>query len=64
MSDIADVAAIENDIHINAALGVRQPSLPFTGFCHYCKSPIPHQQHFCDADCRHDYERLKANGRT
>lgn len=63
MSDIADVAAIENDIHIKAALGVRQPSLPFTGFRHYCLAKVIGQSHFCDADCRHDYERLKANGR-
>ncbi|MGI2152609.1 hypothetical protein ACROAK_06980 [Shewanella oncorhynchi] len=64
MSDIADAAAIENEVHVKAALGVRQPSLPFTGRCHYCLTKITGASHFCDTDCRHDYERLKANGRT
>ncbi|MCD8560917.1 MAG: hypothetical protein LRY75_19330 [Shewanella xiamenensis] len=64
MSDVIDDAALENEAHIKAALSVRQPTLPFTGQCHYCKATVSTNQHFCDADCRHDYERLKANGRV
>lgn len=62
MSDVIDDAATALEVQIKAALSVRQPTLPFTGFCHYCESQIQNQQHFCDADCRHDYERLTVNG--
>lgn len=64
MSDVIYDAALEHEAHIKAALTVRQPTLPFTGQCHYCKATVSNNQHFCDADCRHDYERLKANGRV
>lgn len=64
MSDVIDDAAIEHEAYIKAALTVRQPTLPFIGKCHYCKATVSTNQHFCDADCRHDYERLKANGRV
>lgn len=33
--------------------------LPTTGFCHYCYSPVDKSQHFCDADCRDDYDQRK-----
>ena len=62
MSDCVDVAAVELEAHIHAALAARKPTLPFTGRCHYCAATIGEQQHFCDADCRYDYERTKVNG--
>ena len=34
-------------------------TLPTTGFCHYCYSPVDKSQHFCDADCRDDYDQRK-----
>jgi len=46
MSDVIDDAALEHEAHIKAALSVRQPTLPFTGQCHYCKSPVLNKQHF------------------
>ncbi|KAF1366396.1 hypothetical protein [Yokenella regensburgei] len=30
-------------------------SLPLTGLCHNCSEPV--DTHFCDADCRDDYEK-------
>ncbi len=61
MSDFADEAAAEQDIHLTAALHVRKPSLPITGHCHNCGEPVQSLTHFCDADCRDDYERRMAN---
>jgi predicted nucleic acid-binding Zn ribbon protein len=41
--------------------------LPATGHCHYCGASVPGAAHFCDSDCRSDYEReqaaIKRNGR-
>ncbi|MGC6031682.1 hypothetical protein [Enterobacter kobei] len=31
-------------------------SLPFIGLCHNCCEPLE-DAHFCDADCRDDYEK-------
>lgn len=31
-------------------------TLSFIGMCHNCLEPLP-EAHFCDADCRDDYER-------
>jgi hypothetical protein len=63
MSDAADDAAKEAELHFAAALQVRKPVLPFNGFCHYCIEPVGPNSHFCDADCRHDHERLVINGK-
>jgi hypothetical protein len=63
MSDAADNAAKEAELHFAAALKVRRPVLPFLGFCHYCIEPLGPTSHFCDADCRYDYERLAINGK-
>jgi hypothetical protein len=63
MSDAADNAAKEAELHFAAALKVRKPVLPFLGFCHYCIEPLGPTSHFCDADCRYDYERLAINGK-
>lgn len=34
--------------------------LPATGLCHHCDASVPSGAHFCDADCRTDYERQQA----
>jgi len=39
------------------------PKLPAKGSCWNCGEPLPHPQLFCDEDCSHDYERLKAQGK-
>jgi Uncharacterized protein containing a Zn-ribbon (DUF2116) len=44
-----------------------QPALPDTGECHWCAASVPPGAHFCDVDCRSDFEREQAaaqrNGR-
>lgn len=63
MSDIADEANEINEILITAALGKRKPSQAFTGHCFNCYEKID-SGHFCDSDCRLDYEkRVKLNNR-
>lgn len=42
--------------------------LPSTGACHWCGEDVADSAHFCDADCRKDFERaqaaMKRNGRS
>lgn len=38
------------------ALTKRKEMPRHTGFCLYCKTPVPKNAAFCDADCRDDYE--------
>lgn len=33
------------------------PTLPSTGACHWCDASVPEGAHFCDVDCRQDWER-------
>lgn len=35
----------------------RAPALPATGACHWCDASVPEGAHFCDCDCRIDWER-------
>jgi len=35
----------------------RAPALPATGACHWCDASVPEGAHFCDCDCRSDWER-------
>jgi predicted nucleic acid-binding Zn ribbon protein len=46
------------DLALAAARNV--PTLPTTGRCHYCDASVPPGAHFCDVDCREDYERERA----
>lgn len=44
-------------------------TLPTTGFCHYCHSPVDKTLTFCDADCRDDHDHrtkasIRRNGRA
>ncbi len=39
------------------ALLQRKPTLPYINQCHNCEETVPETAHFCDADCRDDYER-------
>lgn len=45
------------------ALARRQHPLPSTGECHWCAATVTRTAHFCDADCRSDYERELAGRR-
>jgi len=57
----------EKDRAIALAAARRTPCLPDTGRCHYCDASVPPGAHFCDVDCRTDFEREQAavrrNGR-
>jgi hypothetical protein len=59
MSDPADNAALETDIHMPAALTKREPVAVrlFTGSCYWCDALVSAPAVFCDADCRDDHER-------
>ena len=56
--------AMDRDLALAAAR--RAPLLPSTGRCHWCDASVPGEAHFCDTDCRADFERdqaaLKRNG--
>ncbi len=56
--DDCDKASEQEEMHLNAALAARQPVMTITGFCHNCFAEI--SGHFCDADCRMDWERHDA----
>lgn len=57
MSDIADDAAVIEELFLNAALSAKKTELKPIGRCHWCQTFLPPKQHFCDADCSYDYER-------
>lgn len=63
MSDIADIAndAAEQALasHLANARGATS-ALPYTGNCHYCGDITGGGARFCDADCRDDYQRERA----
>ena len=59
MSDIADRAQQEHDLHLSLQLKRRKPTLPVTGYCHWCSEEAPADARFCDADCRDDYQKHK-----
>jgi hypothetical protein len=56
MADVADNAAKFQDAHIKHAISQRKAVLPSIGICHWCSNAVA-SGHFCDADCRDDYER-------
>ena len=59
MTDIFDQATereeLERERAIQAARSV--PPLPATGRCHYCDASVAGEAHFCDSECRSDFER-------
>ena len=60
MADQLDRAQEINELHLNLQLKHRKPTLPVTGYCHWCGDIAPADARFCDADCRDDYEKHKA----
>lgn len=60
MADIYDQAEATEQLFLNVALSHRKPELPTIGKCHWCEEPVSGDAHFCDADCRSDYEQHKA----
>lgn len=57
--DDADYAADEEEAHRQEALWrARKPTrLQLRRSCYNCGDAVPADKHFCDADCRRDYER-------
>lgn len=45
-----------------AAACARQ-ALPYTGACHNCDAALEPPLHFCDSDCRDDYQKREKAGR-
>jgi hypothetical protein len=43
------------NLHRKRAAAFRLPD----GQCANCDEPLPPNQHFCDSDCRDDYERRR-----
>ncbi len=59
MMDDADLASLAEQTRLAQLLRSRmRESLPFTGLCHNCCDPMD-EAHFCDADCRDDYEKRR-----
>lgn len=62
MADEADVAQGEVEFWSKQALAVRYPTLPRTGFCHYCSAQVEAGRLFCandypkDPGCASDWE--------
>lgn len=57
MADNIDTAQEQESIFLQAALSKRNPSLTFKGQCHWCDQKVPVNTHFCDADCRQDFDQ-------
>lgn len=54
--DIADQAQDEESVLLEVALSKRAPALAYKSKCHWCDEPVGANAHFCDADCRRDFE--------
>ncbi len=57
MVDDVDIASEVEMDRINRLLASRiRETLSYVGMCHNCLEPLA-EAHFCDADCRDDYEK-------
>lgn len=61
MADFADDGAKASEHELSVALAnhaskQRTGIRPYTGFCHYCNTPLPNPQRFCDDDCKEDLQ--------
>lgn len=56
--------AMQYQMNLNAEAARKRvdPLPPPTGRCLYCRDPVDPTHHFCDEDCRQDwdYERARA----
>lgn len=59
MSDLIDTANAHSALLLTCALSQRKPVLANTGKCHWCEEPVQANAHFCDSDCRDDFEQYK-----
>lgn len=61
MADKFDKASEIEELFKREALSRRAPEgPPPKGACHNCDEPLASGQRWCDADCRHDWERRQA----
>ena len=60
--DVFDQATEREELERERAVMAARsaPSLPATGRCHYCGASVAGEAHFCDAECRADFEREEA----
>lgn len=65
MTDIYDQATEREERDRELAIKVAATpvlQMPFTGYCYNCEELISQHKHFCDADCRDDWQlRQKLN---
>lgn len=57
MADLIDNAQEQEAVFLKVALSNRPASLPYRHKCHWCDEPVGPIAHFCDADCRQDFEQ-------
>ena len=59
MTDIFDQATEREEMERERAIKAARsaPALPSTGRCHYCDASVAGDAHFCDCECRADFER-------
>lgn len=63
ISDLSDLATAFEGKYLESALSERKPNAPKPcGHCLNCEAPLPEGRRWCDADCRDDWEKLKAAG--
>lgn len=60
MADEADVASVQEEAYLSAALNRRQASLPPAGQCYSCGEPVEGILRFCDTECREDWEKVES----
>jgi len=69
MSDELDMASVQEEVYLAAALNRRHASLTAVGICYACGERVAGtMQRFCDRECLQDWERVEAarrrNGRA
>ena len=57
MPDLFDAASALEQHSLEVALTHRKPTLKDIGRCHWCDEPVQPGAHFCDPDCRDDYQK-------
>jgi hypothetical protein len=60
MSDEFDMASVQEEIYLAAALSRRHATLPAVGVCYSCAERVSEGRRFCDKDCLADWEKREA----
>jgi predicted amidophosphoribosyltransferase len=56
--DEADLAQEQEEMaRVEALYQVKRFHSLMDGVCNFCEAPLPDSKHFCDSDCREDFER-------